>query len=78
MLILSRHRNEDVLIGDDIVVRVVEIRGDQVRLGITAPDSVHIDRAELRGRILREGRRLADDARVCRGMIAEGPCHETP
>lgn len=59
MLILSRQRGEEVLIGDDIVVRVVDIRGDKVRLGFDAPASVHIDRAELRERIDREGRRAA-------------------
>ncbi len=57
MLILSRELNEHVLIGDDIIVTVVAIRGDRVRLGFTAPDAVHVDRAEHRDRIDREGRR---------------------
>lgn len=57
MLILSRELNEQVLVGDDIIVTVVAIRGDRVRLGFTAPDSVHVDRAEHRERIDREGRR---------------------
>ena len=37
MLVLSRHRDESIMIGDDIVVTIVDIRGDKVRLGIDAP-----------------------------------------
>lgn len=48
MLILSRQRDEDVLIGEDIIVTVVDIRGDKVRLGFAAPESVRIDRREVR------------------------------
>ncbi len=57
MLILSRQLDEQVLIGDDIIVTVMAIRGDRVRLGFAAPESIHIDRAEHRDRIEREGRR---------------------
>lgn len=57
MLLLTRKRNETVLIGDDVEVTVVEITKSWVRLGVTAPDSVHIDRAELRETIERDGRR---------------------
>lgn len=52
MLILSRHVNERIVIGDDIVVTVVEIRGDRVRLGIDAPQEVRVDREEIRDRIM--------------------------
>ncbi len=48
MLVLARMRDEDILIGDDIVVTVVDIRGDKVRLGITAPARVAVDRREIR------------------------------
>jgi carbon storage regulator len=50
MLILSRKRNEDIVIGEGdkkVVVRVVEIRGDKVRLGFIAEDGVTIMRAEI-------------------------------
>ena len=47
MLILSRKRDEKVVIGDGIEVTVVEIKGDTVKLGIEAPKSVKIYRAEL-------------------------------
>lgn len=47
MLVLSRKRNEKILIGEDIKITVVEICGDRVRLGIEAPDFVPVVRAEL-------------------------------
>jgi carbon storage regulator len=43
MLVLSRQRDESIIIGDDIVITVVDIRGDKVRLGIQAPtEPVHL------------------------------------
>lgn len=47
MLILTRQIGERVLIGNDIVVSVEEVRGGQVRLGIRAPRSVQVDREEV-------------------------------
>ncbi len=46
MLVLARSENEKIRIGNDIEIVVVSIRGDRVRLGITAPKSVRIDREE--------------------------------
>jgi len=46
MLVLSRHRDEEVMIGD-IVVKVVDIRGDKVRLGIEAPQEIPVHRREV-------------------------------
>lgn len=54
MLVLSRKRDEQVVIGDDIVVTVVEIRGDRVRLGISAPRDVPVHRREVYEVIRRE------------------------
>ena len=54
MLVLSRRRDEVVLIGDNIRVRVVDIRGDKVRLGFDAPDDVRIDREEVYNKIQEE------------------------
>lgn len=48
MLILTRRIGESILIGDDINVVVIEIKGGQVRLGIEAPSGVAIDRQEIR------------------------------
>jgi carbon storage regulator len=47
MLVLTRKPNESVVINDDIVVTVVEVRGDKVRLGIQAPRDVSIHRSEV-------------------------------
>jgi len=47
MLVLSRKANETIVIGDDIVVTVVEIRHDRVRLGIEAPREVTVHRREV-------------------------------
>ncbi|MCX7421894.1 MAG: carbon storage regulator CsrA [Planctomycetia bacterium] len=47
MLVLSRKLNQEILIGDNIVVRVISIRGNQVRLGIVAPRDVPVLRDEL-------------------------------
>lgn len=49
MLILTRRLDEQVMIGNDIVVTVVGVKGGQVRLGITAPDEVKVLRSELFG-----------------------------
>ena len=47
MLVLSRHRDESIMIGDDIVVTIVDIRGDKVRLGIEAPAEIPVHRQEI-------------------------------
>ena len=47
MLVLSRKKNETIVIRDDIVITVVEIRGDKVRLGIEAPKDVPVHRREV-------------------------------
>ena len=46
-LVLSRLRDEEIAIGDEIVVRVVDIRGDKVKLGINAPTHVKVHRREV-------------------------------
>ena len=47
MLVLSRQKGERIMIGDDIVVTVIEIRGCKVRIGITAPKSISAHREEV-------------------------------
>jgi carbon storage regulator len=47
MLVLSRHRLESIMIGDDITITVIEIRGDKVRLGIEAPQERPVHRKEV-------------------------------
>ncbi|OGT57647.1 MAG: carbon storage regulator [Gammaproteobacteria bacterium RIFCSPHIGHO2_12_FULL_63_22] len=47
MLVLSRHTNEKIIIGDDVVITVVEIRGEKVKIGIEAPRSTSVHREEV-------------------------------
>jgi len=47
VLILSRKRNEKIMIGDDISIMIVDIRGDQVQLGIDAPRAIPVHRMEI-------------------------------
>ncbi len=47
MLVLSRQRDETIMIGDEIEITVVDIRGDKVRLGINAPRSIQVHRKEV-------------------------------
>ncbi|NLW09742.1 MAG: carbon storage regulator CsrA [Firmicutes bacterium] len=47
MLVLTRKTNESIMIGDEIKVTVVEVRGDQVKLGITAPKRISVHREEV-------------------------------
>ena len=54
MLVLSRHKDETIMIGDDIELTVVDIRGDKVRPGIKAPSSVPVHRKEVYEAIRKE------------------------
>ena len=54
MLVLSRQRDESIRIGHDIVITVVDIRGDKVRLGIDAPKEIPVHRQEVYDAIQRE------------------------
>lgn len=64
MLVLSRKVNEKIVINDDIVVTVVDIRGDKVRLGIEAPKDVPVHRQEIYDEIKRrEAERAEREAR---------------
>lgn len=54
MLVLSRKRGEAIVIGEDIRITVVEIRGDKVKLGFVGPDQVPIHREEVYRRIQKE------------------------
>lgn len=56
MLVLSRRQGQAIVIGDNVVVRVVELKGDQVRLGIDAPRSVIVHREEIAEEIAAENR----------------------
>jgi carbon storage regulator len=62
MLILSRKINEKVVIGDDISISIIEIRGDQVRIGIDAPKKVKVFRQEVFDAIMAENKEALKSA----------------
>jgi carbon storage regulator len=64
MLILSRKINEKIMIGEEISVSIIEIRGDQVRLGVDAPKTVKVFRQEVFNAIMEENKAAAESAPV--------------
>lgn len=70
MLILTRRPGESVKIGDDITVTVLGVRGNQLRLGFTAPQNVAVHREEVYERIRSE--RLANVGQAMSGKLAAG------
>jgi carbon storage regulator len=77
MLVLSRQRDESIMIGDNIVVTIVDIRGDKVRLGINAPSEIPVHRQEVYEAIQRENMRAAQlqpgDTRDIGKFAGRGP-----
>lgn len=59
MLVLTRRANESIMIGPDIVVTVLEVKGDQVRIGIRAPRSVTVHREEVLAELTKANRAAA-------------------
>lgn len=84
MLVLSRKREECIVIGDDIEITVVEVRGDTVKLGVTAPKSVAVYRKEIYEAIQREniaaarsaGKDLTSIAKALRGRTPKSKPEE--
>jgi carbon storage regulator len=64
MLVLTRRAGETIVIADDIQVTVVSVRGNKVRIGVTAPTAVRVFRGELRSRLAKE------NAVPCGGHVA--------
>mgnify|MGYP003455601772 CR=1 FL=1 len=59
MLVLTRRANQSIVVGGDVVITVLEVRGEQVRLGIKAPRHVSVHREEVHASIEQENRRAA-------------------
>jgi carbon storage regulator len=62
MLVLSRRKDESIMVGDDVEIMVVAIRRNEIQLGINAPKYIPVHRKEVYGRIVRErnaGRRVS-------------------
>jgi carbon storage regulator len=64
MLILSRKIDEKIMIGDDISISIIEIRGDQVRIGVDAPKTVKVFRQEVFDAIKAENKAAAESKPV--------------
>jgi len=60
MLVLSRQKDQTIMIGDNIEITVVDIRGDKVRLGITAPAKIPVHRKEVYDAIKKENKEAAN------------------
>ena len=62
MLILTRKIGEAIAIGDNIKIRLLEIKGGQVKIGVEAPNNIAVHREEVFLRILEENRKAAEEA----------------
>jgi carbon storage regulator len=78
VLILSRKVGESIVIGDDVVVRIVEVRGDVVRLGIDAPRSTPVHREEVRRELEAANRSAASPSESTLKSLADLVRKEPP
>ena len=69
MLVLSRHINESIQIGEDVEIVVIDVRGDVVRLGINAPQKTQIWRKELWDAIVEENKKAAKTAQKTKTSV---------
>jgi len=72
MLVLTRRLNQSIKIGDDIEVTVIEVRGDQVRLGVSAPRDVSVHRKEVYLQIQSEAETGSPTARRSSDAASDG------
>jgi len=77
MLVLSRQRDESIMIGDDVEIIIVDVRGDKVRLGITAPKSIAVHRREIYDAIQREKSEKKDSEQQAKEETAENPSEKS-
>jgi len=73
MLVLSRQRDQTIIIGDDIEITVVDIRGEKVRLGISAPPHISVHRKEVYESIKRSGENGGADGGHVRSLAKNRP-----
>ena len=78
MLVLTRHANLSIMIGHDIVVTVLEVRGDQVRIGIRAPRHVDVHREEVFAALQKANRSAASPTAEALEGLAELRPQPTP
>lgn len=73
MLVLTRKPDQSIMVGDEIEITVLEVRGEQVRLGIRAPRNVAVHRKEVFEQI-QQGNRVPEGPANPEDMLASGPC----
>ena len=73
MLVLSRQKDESIMVGDDVEITIVDVRGDKVRLGITAPKSIPVHRREVYEAIKREQQAKAADKKEADSDSSDSP-----
>jgi carbon storage regulator len=81
VLVLTRRANQSIMIGHEIVVTVLEVRGDQVRIGIKAPRSIDVHREEVFAALQEANRAAAvptDEREVTLGSLEELSRERTP
>jgi len=79
MLVLSRQRDETIMIGDDVEITIVDIRGDKVRLGINAPRHIQVHRKEVYEAIKRENQQASQlDPKDVSGVIDQESQNSRP
>lgn len=78
MLVLSRRIGESVVIGDDVTITILEIRGDVVRVGIDAPRSVTVHRSELLEQLESSNRAAASPSEDAVANLSEALKHQRP
>ncbi len=84
MLVLTRRLGETIVIGDDIVIKIVDIHGKQIRVGIEAPPDVSVYRGEIYDRIVQENKAANESANSdgeavagrFREILAKVPAHD--
>ncbi len=77
-MVLSRQKDESIIIGDDVEVTIVDVRGDKVRLGINAPRSISVHRKEIYEAIQREKAEKAAQEAAAEKTSAEGEPEAKP
>ncbi len=78
MLVLTRRANQSIMIGEDIVVTVLDVRGDQVRIGISAPRSVTVHREEVYAELQRQNQAAASPSAAALAGLTELLDHRPP
>jgi carbon storage regulator len=78
MLVLTRRTNQSIVLGSDIVITVLDVRGDQVRIGIKAPRSLTVHREEVYAEIQRSNQEAALAPGVGLGLPLPQPAKQPP